>query len=56
MTRLDLNINDELEKKFRDMVYQTKGMKKGNLTLSLEEALELWIKEQKKYNKTDIKK
>lgn len=48
MTRLDLNINDELEKKFRDMVYQTKGMKKGNLTLSLEEAIESWILQQAK--------
>ena len=47
MTRLDVNINDELEKKFREMVYYTKGMKRGNLTISLEEALELWIKNQK---------
>jgi hypothetical protein len=48
MGRLDLNIDDKLEQKFRDMVYRTKGMKKGNLTLSLEEAIDAWIKEQKK--------
>ena len=47
MTRLDVNINDELEKKFRETVYHTKGMKRGNLTISLEEAIELWIKNQK---------
>ena len=48
MGRLDLNIDDKLEEKFRDMVYRTKGMKKGNLTLSLEEAIESWIMEQAK--------
>jgi hypothetical protein len=46
MGRLDLNISDQLEQKFRDMVYKTKGMKKGNLTISLEEAFDLWITEQ----------
>lgn len=55
MGRLDLNISDDLEQKFRDMVYRTRGMKKGNLTISLEEALDLWIKEQKK-NKNEIQK
>lgn len=46
MGRLDLNISDDLEQKFRDMVYKTKGMKKGNLTLSLEEAVDLWIESE----------
>jgi hypothetical protein len=43
MGRLDLNIDDELERSFRDVVYKTKGMKKGNLTDSLEEAIDEWI-------------
>lgn len=43
MGRLDLNIADELEEKFRAKVYQRKGMKKGNLTESLEEAIVLWM-------------
>jgi hypothetical protein len=47
MGRLDLNIDDKLEKEFRDVVYQTKGFKKGNLTLALEEALDAWVKHQK---------
>ena len=46
MGRLDLNIDDKLEEKFRDMVYRTKGMKKGNLTDSLEEAIDAWIEEE----------
>jgi hypothetical protein len=43
MGRLDLDIKDELEEKFRAKVYQRKGMKKGNLTESLEEAIILWM-------------
>jgi hypothetical protein len=46
MGRLDLNINDELEKRFRDAVYKSKGMKRGNLTVSLEEAIDAWIEEE----------
>jgi hypothetical protein len=43
MGRLDLDVDDELEEKFRAKVYQRKGMKKGNLTDSLEEAIVLWM-------------
>ncbi len=43
MGRLDLDISDELEQKFRAKVYQRKGMKKGNLTDSLKEAIILWM-------------
>lgn len=46
MGRLDLNIDDDLEKKFREAVFHSKGMKKGNLTKALEEAVAKWIKEQ----------
>ena len=42
--RLDLNIHDELETKFRDAVYKTMGMKRGNLTTALEEAIMVWLK------------
>jgi len=43
MGRLDLDVDDELEQKFRAKVYQRKGMKKGNLTDSLKEAIILWM-------------
>jgi hypothetical protein len=46
MGRLDLNIDDKLEQRFRDTVYRSKGMKKGNLTKSLEEAIDAWIKRE----------
>jgi hypothetical protein len=43
MGRLVLIIRDELEEKFREAVFKRYGMKKGNLTKAIEEALELWI-------------
>lgn len=43
MARLDLNIENELEQKFRSKVYERKGMKKGNITQAIEEAVLLWI-------------
>jgi hypothetical protein len=43
MGRLVLNIPDELEKKFREAVYRRYGMKKGNITRAIVEALEMWV-------------
>jgi len=47
MGKLTLTLNDELEKKFRDEIYKRLGMKKGNMQVAIEEAIELWIKEKK---------
>jgi hypothetical protein len=44
MGKLNLIISDEIDTKFRAEVFKRKGMKKGNLTDALEEALDLWIK------------
>ena len=43
MGRIDLNVNDELDKKFKEQVFKRKGMKKGNLTEAVQEAMLLWI-------------
>ena len=43
MGKLNLVIRDDLDEKFREAVYKRKGLKKGNLTDAIEEALELWI-------------
>jgi hypothetical protein len=48
MGRLTITLNDELDKKLRETVADTIGFKKGNLQVAIEEALEQWIKEQKK--------
>jgi len=41
--RLNLNIDRVLEEKFRRKVYERKGLKKGNLTNALQEAMVMWI-------------
>jgi hypothetical protein len=51
MGRLDLNIDDKLEERFRRAIFEKKGMKKGNLTKALEEAIEKWVKEQEELKK-----
>ena len=43
MGRLNLSVNDDVESKFREAVFKKKGMKKGNLTQSVEEAMLMWI-------------
>jgi hypothetical protein len=51
MGTLGLKIDDELDAKFRDAVYKRKGMKKGNITDALEEAIKMWIDSEKKEKK-----
>lgn len=53
MGRLDLNIDDGLETQFRDAVYKTMGMKRGNLTIALEEAIRVWLQTVEKEWKKD---
>ena len=43
MGRLVLTIPEELEQRFREAVYKRFGMKKGNITKAVVEALESWI-------------
>jgi len=43
MGKMNLDIDEKVDKKFRDTIYKKKGMKKGNLTDAVEEAMLLWI-------------
>ena len=43
MGKLNLKIKDDVDRKFRAAVFKQKGLKKGNLTESVEEAMLLWI-------------
>ena len=47
MGKLNLIIDDKLDRGFRLEVSKRLGMKKGNLTKAVEEAITLWIKEKK---------
>ena len=43
MGRIDVELPDELEKEFRLEVGRRLGMKKGNLTKAVEQAIRQWI-------------
>ena len=45
---MNVVVDDKLEDRFRKTVADSKGMKKGNISIALEEALDAWIKEQNK--------
>jgi hypothetical protein len=44
MGKMNIVIDDKLEEQFRRTVFQKKGMKKGNISEAIQEALLLWIK------------
>jgi hypothetical protein len=48
MGRMDVIIADDLETKFRQEVFKSIGMKKGNISLAIEEAIKLWIESKSK--------
>lgn len=48
MTYINVPINDDLDKRFRNEVNRRLGMKKGNIKIAMEEALELWINNTEK--------
>jgi len=48
MARMDIIVSDDLEKRFRAEVFKRLGMKRGNITLAIQEAIEQWIKKGEK--------
>lgn len=45
MGRMDVILPDELEKEFREEVFKRYGMKKGNVTLAIQQAIKQWIRQ-----------
>ena len=43
MGKIYIVLPDDLEEKFRTAVFNRFGMKKGNLTIAIKEAIEDWI-------------
>ena len=43
MGKLNIVLTDETEEKFRRVVFERKGMKKGNISEALEEAIKQWM-------------
>jgi len=46
--KLTVLLDDELDERFRKAVFENKGMRRGNITEAVEEALEEWIMERNK--------
>lgn len=44
MAVFHVRVPDDLNERFRQVVFKTKGMKKGNLAEAVVEALQLWIR------------
>lgn len=43
MARIDVVLSDEVEKEFREEIAKSLGMKKGNISIAIEEAIKLWM-------------
>jgi len=44
MGKINLIIPDKLEKEFRETVFKKYGLKRGNISQAIEEAIKEWIK------------
>jgi len=44
MGKMNIVIDDKLEEQFRKAVFQKKGMKKGNISEAIQEAIVNWIR------------
>ena len=56
MGAIKVILSDDLEEKFRNEVFKSKGMKKGNITLAIEEAVSAWIDMQQQKRSNAAKK
>ena len=54
MGTLKVTIPDDLEREFREEIFKSKGMKKGNISKAVEEAIRLWIKYQREERKKQM--
>jgi predicted secreted acid phosphatase len=42
-TRIDVYLSSDRERRFKEEVFKRKGMKKGNISEAVDEAILLWI-------------
>ena len=47
MGKINLSVDDDLERRFREEIFKRLGMKKGNIQQAIEEAMEVWINNKK---------
>ena len=46
MAQMSIVIDDDLDSKFREAIVKRLGMKKGNIKIAIEEAINLWINQK----------
>ena len=46
MPQVNVNLNENLDKQFRDTVYKQKGLRRGAMLEAFNEAINLWIKQK----------
>ncbi|MFL6347050.1 MAG: hypothetical protein ACJ72X_02000 [Nitrososphaeraceae archaeon] len=51
-----LKLSGDTEERFRKAISNSKGMKKGNISIAIEEAIDLWIEEQKRKERSEGKR
>ena len=56
MGRIDVILPDDLEEEFRTEVFKSKGMKRGNITAAIIDALNVWMKEERRKRSNAAKK
>jgi hypothetical protein len=56
MGRIDVILPDNLEEEFRTEVFKSKGMKKGNITAAIIDAIKMWIKQERAKRSNAAKK
>jgi len=49
--KINISLSDKTEEELKETIFETKGMKKGNISEAAEEAFKMWIKEQKRLKK-----
>jgi hypothetical protein len=50
---MNIVVQEDIEDRFRRTVANTKGFRKGNMSIALQEAMELWMKEQTRRKSKD---
>jgi hypothetical protein len=50
MGKINISIDDNLERRFREEIFKRLGMKKGNIQHAIEEAMEIWIRSKEVVN------
>ncbi|MEM3872113.1 MAG: hypothetical protein QXE05_06095 [Nitrososphaeria archaeon] len=54
MIRINVTINEDLDKRFRGAIVKKYGMKKGNISMVLIDIMEKWIAEVENENNNKI--